>query len=201
MILLVIYPAEFKSFSKFERKLKKIIGTHSPHIVLYSEDASGFVQQYFGRASGDLVLRESTFSDASDHISHAIVFGDGELFKDEIRVLTEKNINFRRVDVSITRVVNVRRDEKYKFLKSTSNYEYIGRGSYWGNPYSMQEPGNNREEAIRKFKYDFEFDKLANREKAEVYKLAGKRLGCFCSPAPCHGDVLAEFLNSWDDGL
>ncbi|MEP0357399.1 DUF4326 domain-containing protein [Paraglaciecola sp.] len=37
-------------------------------------------------------------------------------------------------------------------------------------------------------------------EKAEVYKLAGKRLGCFCKPSACHGDVLADFLNSWDDG-
>ncbi|MCG6418638.1 DUF4326 domain-containing protein [Vibrio fluvialis] len=28
----------------------------------------------------------------------------------------------------------------------------------------------------------------------------GKRLGCFCKPDDCHGDIIAEFLNSYDDG-
>jgi len=37
-------------------------------------------------------------------------------------------------------------------------------------------------------------------EQAEVYKLAGKRLGCFCKPSAFHGDVLADFLNCWDVG-
>ncbi|MFA0332436.1 DUF4326 domain-containing protein [Vibrio cyclitrophicus] len=27
-----------------------------------------------------------------------------------------------------------------------------------------------------------------------------KRLECFCKPEACHGDVLADYLNSWDDG-
>ena len=85
-------------------------------------------------------------------------------------------------------------------MKGTLNYEYIGRGSYWGNPYSMYEEGEDREEVIRKYKYDFDFEKFPNKEKSEVYKLAGKRLGCFCKPTPCHGDVLADFLNAWDDG-
>ena len=41
---------------------------------------------------------------------------------------------------------------------------------------------------------------LDQKEKSEVYKLSGKRLGCFCKPMECHGDVLADYLNSWDDG-
>ena len=64
----------------------------------------------------------------------------------------------------------------------------------------MYEEGDDREEVIRKFKYDFDYEKFPNKEKSEVYKLAGKRLGCFCKPHACHGDVLADFLNSWDDG-
>jgi hypothetical protein len=64
----------------------------------------------------------------------------------------------------------------------------------------MYEDGEDREEVIRKYKYDFDFEKFPNKEKKEVYKLAGKRLGCFCKPDSCHGDVLADFLNSWDDG-
>ena len=64
----------------------------------------------------------------------------------------------------------------------------------------MHDEGESREEVIRKYKYDFDFDKFTNKKKDEVYKLAGKRLGCFCKPQACHGDVLADFLNSWDDG-
>jgi hypothetical protein len=79
---------------------------------------------------------------------------------------------------------------------------YIGRGSEFGNPYALGFDGD-REEVIRKFAYDFERDFLRGgvefKEKLKQHK--GERLGCHCAPAPCHGDVLAEFLNSLDDGL
>jgi hypothetical protein len=39
-----------------------------------------------------------------------------------------------------------------------------------------------------------------NIDTSRVHELAGKRLGCFCKPALCHGDVLADYLNSYDDG-
>ena len=57
-----------------------------------------------------------------------------------------------------------------------------------------------QKEVIRKYKYDFDNDKFPNKSKSEVTKLAGKRLGCFCKPAACHGDILADYLNSLDDG-
>lgn len=31
--------------------------------------------------------------------------------------------------------------------------------------------------------------------RARVLALSGKVLGCFCHPNPCHGDVIAAFLN------
>ena len=64
----------------------------------------------------------------------------------------------------------------------------------------MFEAGEDREEVIRKFAYDFQRDLFPNKKKSEVFKLAGKRLGCFCKPELCHGDVLADFLNQYDDG-
>lgn len=30
--------------------------------------------------------------------------------------------------------------------------------------------------------------------KERVEQLRGKRLGCFCKPDPCHGDVIVEYL-------
>ena len=66
--------------------------------------------------------------------------------------------------------------------------------------YEFGDDDNSREEVISRFKYDFDYDKFPKKEKSQVYKLVGKRLGCFCKPEACHGDVLADFLNSWDDG-
>lgn len=37
--------------------------------------------------------------------------------------------------------------------------------------------------------YDPEF-------RAAVLALKGKRLGCFCKPGPCHGDVIVEWLEA-----
>ena len=32
--------------------------------------------------------------------------------------------------------------------------------------------------------------------RLRVRGLAGMRLGCFCKPNPCHGDVIAEWVNA-----
>lgn len=31
--------------------------------------------------------------------------------------------------------------------------------------------------------------------RERVHDLYGKKLGCFCKPKPCHGDVIAEYVN------
>jgi hypothetical protein len=55
---------------------------------------------------------------------------------------------------------------------------------------------------IHKFSYDFERDLLPTQlKKQDVLQLAGKRLGCHCKPLACHGDILADYVNAWDDGL
>lgn len=138
--------------------------------------------------------------DDSPGITHAIIFDDGEEFAAELQQLKTKGIPLRLINIKLTRVINITRETEFKGQQNSDKYEYIGRGSYWGNPYSMFEDGDDRDEVIRKFQYDFEYEKFPHIDKQEVYKLAGKRLGCFCKPSACHGDVLADFLNSWDDG-
>ena len=74
---------------------------------------------------------------------------------------------------------------------------YIGRAcnqggwhlpqSYWYNPYSVQKYG--REEALRLYREHV--IKLPNF-LARLQELGSKRLGCWCTPEPCHGDVLKE---------
>lgn len=68
---------------------------------------------------------------------------------------------------------------------------YIGRGSQWGNPFPLSE--GSREEVIRSYEKYLRADA---RLLSAVAELHGKTLGCFCAPAPCHGDILAAFADS-----
>lgn len=198
-IVLVLYPKVFNCYPKFSRKLERIISSLDNVSLIYPNDHNEFIQKFCRDNSSKVKSRQVTDWSLND-ITHAVVFDDGEEFPDETNNLRSSGLPIRVVGIAITRVINIKIDSEYQGKKSTPSYEYIGRGAYWGNPYSMYEDGDDREEVIRKFKYDFDYEKFPNKEKSEVFKLAGKRLGCFCKPHACHGDVLADFLNSWDDG-
>jgi hypothetical protein len=52
-----------------------------------------------------------------------------------------------------------------------------------------------REEAITKYRqWILDKPELIN----SLHELRGKRLGCYCHPKPCHGDVLIELINFID---
>jgi hypothetical protein len=91
-----------------------------------------------------------------------------------------------------TTVVNLRRE-------SFDVYIGRGRGSIWGNPFSHQEGTlakfkvSTREEAISKYR---EWIKTQPQILSRLGELKGKRLGCFCKPLACHGDVLAEMADA-----
>ena len=197
--IIIFYPKQFNCYSKFQRKVLKILGNLDDYSVVYTDDPNGFIVKLFNEELPSVNLTLSQEWEDIE-ITHGIVFDDGEELSDEELILKNKSIPLRLIKIDVTRVINLKKETKYSSEKSTQKYEYIGRGSYWGNPYSMYEEGDSRDEVIRKYKYDFDFEKFPNKEKSEVYKLAGKRLGCFCKPHTCHGDVLADFLNAWDDG-
>lgn len=201
--VLVLYPQELLSSTNFQRKVGNIVSQLNELTLLYINDYHGFVKQFAIESNGS-VKSEQVSSCEDSSITHVIVFDDGEEFTQEVVEIQSRKIPIRRLKIYITRVINIKKNKKYEGLKSTEDYEYIGRGSYWGNPYSMYEANDEgsidgREEVIRKFKYDFDFDLFPNKDKKELLKLRGKRLGCFCKPEACHGDVLAEYLNSLDD--
>lgn len=70
---------------------------------------------------------------------------------------------------------------------------YIGRPSKWGNPYVIGKDGS-RSEVIDKYR-----DYILSNQKlmADLHELKGKVLGCWCSPKPCHGDVLTDLANKY----
>lgn len=72
------------------------------------------------------------------------------------------------------------------------NAVYIGRPSIWGNPFVIGKDGD-RDEVIAKYKqWISNQPQLINRAKQE---LRGKSLICYCSPKPCHGDILLDIAN------
>jgi len=72
---------------------------------------------------------------------------------------------------------------------------YIGRPSKWGNPYSIGKDGT-REEVIEKYrKYILNSPELLKA----LPELKGKRLGCWCFPLACHGDILVQLIEELVD--
>ena len=69
---------------------------------------------------------------------------------------------------------------------------YIGRPSVWGNPFEIGREGT-RDQVIAKYEaWAKSNPDLVAKAKLE---LRGKNLVCWCSPLPCHGDVLLRIAN------
>jgi hypothetical protein len=125
--------------------------------------------------------------------SHVLVFWDGDDCTDIVYFARLYNKHLRIVPVQVTKVKNKNELEEFDV--------YIGRGTLWGNPYPIEhEPdGNKRKVVIEKFKAYFAEEIVKNPEKLKLLlALKGLRLGCHCKPLPCHGDVIADFLNSYE---
>ncbi len=197
--ILVLYPKDFNCSSKFKRKLDNILSSIESCKFYTLHDSKDLISEYI--KSNAAVKSFECIENINDHELHnAVIFDDRSSFTNEKEMLQKLNIPLRMISTPITKVINIKIETDYENQRDSQYYQYIGRGSYWGNPYSMYENGDSREDVIRKYKYDFDFNKFINKDKSQVYKLHGKILGCFCKPDACHGDILADFLNSWDDG-
>jgi Domain of unknown function (DUF4326) len=85
--------------------------------------------------------------------------------------------------------------EKWDNRNEGEGVVYIGRPSRWGNPFRIGQHGS-RETVIKLYGiwlHAPEQKALRNRARCE---LRGKRLACYCSPLPCHGDALAKVADS-----
>lgn len=68
----------------------------------------------------------------------------------------------------------------------------IMRPSIWGNPYILDSAG--REDCLNKYKAHL----LKSPDIiSQLHLLYGKKLGCKCTPLPCHGDLLVQICNSF----
>ena len=80
------------------------------------------------------------------------------------------------------------------FIKSIQK-RYPLRDSIWASPFKIGRHGT-REEVIEMYR-TYILSKIENENLwDELRKLKGKRLGCWCKPERCHGDVLLELIAS-----
>lgn len=99
---------------------------------------------------------------------------------------------------------------KVVHCKVESDCEYIGRPSPLGNPFTHKRGTTkadfvvaSREEAVREYK-KWLINKIIQKDKAVIDELkrlkriaikkGELKLGCWCAPKACHGDVIKEIL-------
>lgn len=105
-------------------------------------------------------------------------------------------------------VIHIR--EAPKDFSSNPDYVYIGRGSIWGNPFKMNPCPtlkNNSlppviaqkiaelyaiQERYRVINAYHAYLNYSFELQARLHELKDKHLVCYCSPKPCHGDVLVQ---------
>jgi len=92
------------------------------------------------------------------------------------------------------KVINI---NKYE----SDDYIYIGRPSLFGNPYSSKEKSiteykvGSKKEAISKYReYILENVSILDNLISELEHNGYNKIGCFCKPSGCHGDVLKELI-------
>ena len=114
---------------------------------------------------------------------------------------------------------NTLKETKIVNLSNETYDVYIGRGieyhthmlakeikpgeeGWLGNPHPIGwcdicQTYHNRDECIERFKVDFYGRINSDLEfRNSVIALRGQRLGCYCKPKNCHGDVIKSWLDA-----
>lgn len=126
----------------------------------------------------------------------------------------EQNCDIK-IGVKETKVVNVRiknirpqYSNLHQWILDKETNAYIGRArvvfidgvrypfedSIWANPYKITET-QTREQVLKLYREYIE-EKLKSNPGMikKLIKLEGKKLGCWCKPECCHGDILVELI-------
>lgn len=88
-------------------------------------------------------------------------------------------------------VANIHRGQRYDVYVGRPRAGQSERTAPWGNPFVLGKDGN-RDQVIAKYR---EWLPQQAELMRRLPELRGKVLGCFCAPAACHADVLAELAN------
>lgn len=114
------------------------------------------------------------------------------------------------VNVSV-KYIRPKYENLYEWMQDKNNV-YIGRkgpvfingkrypqkDNLFANPYKVGK--ETRDLVLQKYRIYIE-NKIINKPnvKSELMKLKGKVLGCWCVPEKCHGHILLELIEKYDN--
>jgi hypothetical protein len=95
-----------------------------------------------------------------------------------------------------TTVVNIAAREDFDVYIGRASPRYGLRASPYANPFKIGIDGD-RHRVIEMYRewIDQGTDDRTTYIREHVHELKGKRLGCWCFPGACHGQVLAELAD------
>lgn len=122
--------------------------------------------------------------------THLVAFWSGNDLQDLIFTAYTNRLRLKVFPISVTSVVNKDSGQQFDI--------YIGRGSPLGNPFPIEHgTDKDRMHVIERYREHFYSNIVSDPEmKRYIESLRGLKLGCHCKPLPCHGDVIAEYLNN-----
>lgn len=101
----------------------------------------------------------------------------------------------------MTRVVNIKYNKNYDVYCGRAGH---GMDGYFGNPHTlgfckMCNTFHDRDSCLAAYK-DYFYSRLKSDIvfKHRIEELRGKVLSCFCRPEKCHCDIIAEYLDKYD---
>jgi hypothetical protein len=71
----------------------------------------------------------------------------------------------------------------------------IDRKTKWGNPFKIGR-GVTRKQSIDSYEEYFIANLMSSLKELD----GALRLGCWCKPLPCHGDVIKKYFEKWKIG-
>ena len=122
-------------------------------------------------------------------------------------------INLDQTEVINVSIKNIRPvySNLHQWILDKESNVYIGRArvifidgvryplkdSIWANPYKISET-QTREQVLELYREYIEKKLESNLFLInDLIKLRGKKLGCWCKPECCHGDILVELIEKY----
>lgn len=176
------------------KKLDQILKNVDDYEIVSVNDKHLIIERYAlergRRVTAKTVSGRVSARQALANTAYAVAFWSGSDLHEFIFVATQKKLPLKISPIQITSVVNKDSGQSFDI--------YIGRGSPLGNPFPI-EHGTDKDRAYVIEKYrEYFYEKIVSNPEMTKYldSLHGLKLGCHCKPAPCHGDIIAEYLNS-----